>query len=41
MYKTIEEVDSIAMMIKYKPSNDEEEITERNESDMVVKTKML
>ena len=39
LYKTIHEVNSIAMIIKYKSDNDKEEITERNVISIAVKAK--
>jgi len=39
MYKTIWEVNEIALIVKYKPDEDEEEITEKNEVGVGIKAK--
>ena len=39
MYKVIKEVDATALIIRYKPKESEDEITEKNESRIGVNTK--
>ena len=39
MYKTIREVDKIALIVKYKLDKDKEEITEKNKVGVGVKAK--
>ena len=39
MYKTIWEVNEMVLIVKYKPDEDEEEITEKNKVGVRVKAK--